>query len=74
MCQMSEVNHSHLSSADIKNEWSHNSTPSIFFRGVKENFTFFTYFHLCLGLVCDLFMFTSQTEHPKYRFFSAPKW
>jgi hypothetical protein len=39
-----EFDHSLLSNAEVKNEWSHSSVPPLRFHGVaREIFTFFTF-------------------------------
>ena len=41
------VDHSSLTSAEVKNEWRYNSTPPVFFHGVeRNNFTFTSHQHL----------------------------
>ena len=42
-----EVNHSHLSISEVKNEWRSPSNPPICLQGVDKNCAFaFTYLHL----------------------------
>jgi hypothetical protein len=72
-----EADHSPPSSADVKNAWSYNSTPTIRLHGVvlRDNFTFTHKIAIQLHLVAESFtIYSSCSRRPVRKLLDVPSY